>query len=134
MIDTSRIHYILPILGPAQCVHYTARDDLHFIQKWVTYLRAHERVPPTMRTTMIQPSDRDMGMGMDAAPRLVVTVHDGHSDRGDILRRGQSLILQDRQLTVLDTDTLHRRYRELGDPVAAYGLPYGIPAVPRVAR
>lgn len=127
MIDTSRIHYYVPILGAAQGVHYTDRDDdLVFIKRWVAYLRTHGQIPRTARTTVIQPTGGDPL----AVPRLIVNVHDGHSDRGEILRRGQSLVLQDRQLTVLDTDTLHRRYRKLADPVAAYGLP---PAT-RVAR
>ncbi len=111
MIDSSRIHYFLPILGPAQVVHYAQPDDHVFIEWWITYLRAHGRVPPSVRTTVIAADPQ-------AAPRLVVTVRDGHCERGEILRLGQSLILHESRLTVLDTDTLHQRFQILRDPLA----------------
>lgn len=107
MID-ARIDYLLPILHPALAVHYTEPDDLAFLQWWTTYLRDHDRVAPSVRTTVIDPY-------RFAPPRLVVTVRDGHSDRGDILRLGQSLILHNRKLRVLDTDTLPKHFRKLTD-------------------
>lgn len=116
MIDTSRIHFFLPILGPAQVVHYAQPDDRTFIEWWIAYLRAHDRVPPSVRTTAI-------GTGGTQAARLVVTVQDGHSERGDILRIGQSLILHEGRLTVLDTDTLHQRFQVLRDPLAGNRYP-----------
>ena len=103
MIDTTRIHYLLPIPRLAQVVHYTQPDDLAFIQQWITYLRTHARIPASVRTTVLDTDSSDPG----AAPRLVVNVRDGHSDRGDILRLGQSLLHQRGQLTVVDADTLH---------------------------
>jgi hypothetical protein len=112
MIDTSRIRYFLPILAPAQVVHYGRRDDLEFIEWWIGYLRTHERVSSTVRATRLAAHDAG------SAPRLVVTFHDGRSDRGEFLRPGQSLILQERRLTVLDTDTLYQRFQALRDPVA----------------
>jgi hypothetical protein len=119
VIDTSRIRYFLPILGPAQVVHYAQRDDLEFIEWWIGYLRTHERVSSTVRATRIAARDTDSAAASVAgAPRLVVTFHDGRSDRGEFLRLGQSLILQDRRLTVLDTDTLYQRFQVLPDPVA----------------
>ena len=126
VIDTSRIRYYLPILGPAQVVHYVQPDDLDFIQQWISYLRDHDRVAPTVRTTVLGISDT----GPPAASRLVVTIHNGHSERGEILRIGQSLILHERQLTVLDTETLHQRFHVLRDPLADERYPPTPPAQP----
>ena len=115
MIDTSRIRYFLPILGPAQVVHYAQAEDCAFIEKWIAYLRDHRRVPSTVSTAVIESDPR----------RLVISLRDGHSERGDILRLGQSLVLHEGQFTVLDTDTLHQRFHVLRDPLGCRRHPLG---------
>lgn len=113
MIDTSRILYFLPALGPAQVVHYAQPDDLTFIEWWITYLRDHDRIPSNAHATVIEPSDTEQ----PAVPRMVVSVRDGHSEQNEHLRLGQSLILHDGQLTALDTDVLHQKFHLLRDPL-----------------
>ena len=100
MIDTSRIQILLP--APLQAVHYVADDDLTFIARWVGYLRDHGRVPETVHTTILDPS----GAASGSARRLAVNVRDERGDRGEVLRRGRSLVLHRGQLTVLDTAPL----------------------------
>jgi hypothetical protein len=114
MKDASRIRTLLPELAPAQAVHYASADDLTFIEGWVTYLRDHDRISNTVRTTRLDAG----GTARDGSPRLVVTTFDGSSDRGEILRIGQSLLLHKGQLRVLDTTTLYAQFREIGDPLA----------------
>ncbi len=108
MFDISRIQYYLPILAPAQVVHYTRADDLAFTKRWINYLLAHDRIAPNVDYREVNASG--------AAPRLIVSVRDGLSERSEHLRLGKSLILQDKQLTVMHTDVLPRKFLPLPDP------------------
>jgi len=101
VFDTSRIRYYLPILAPAQVVHYTQADDLEFTKRWISYLLAHDRVASTVHYRQVST--------VDAAPRLIVSSHEGHSERCEHLGLGKSLILHETRLTVMDTDNLHQR-------------------------
>lgn len=116
MIDTPRIRIFLPKLPPAQAVHYTEEADLPAITQWIAYLRAHNRVPNSVRTTLLEPTP---GASPGAA-RLVVTASTGDSDRGEILRLGHSLVLHCGQLMVLDTDVLYEQFEELPDPLPGH--------------
>ena len=100
MIDTSRIEILLP--APVQAAHYVTDDDLAIIQRWVAYLHAHGRVPDTVHTTVLDPDDA----ASDAGRRLVVNVRDKNGDRGEVLRKGRSLVLHRGQLTVINTAVL----------------------------
>jgi hypothetical protein len=98
------IRTLLPKLTAAQAVHYAERDDLEFVERWVSYLRSHHRIPDTVRTTRLDALD---------PPRLVVvTVHNG-GEQHEYLRVGQSLLLHEGQLAVLDTSTVIQRFVEL---------------------
>ncbi len=112
MFDTSRIDIRMPIVpGPAEIGHYTQPDDLAFLEWWIRDLRVRGRVPASVRYAEISPSIT----GPQTKP-LVVTDRTGHSERGEILRLGQSLILFGGRFTVRDTDTLQEGLLVLGDP------------------
>jgi hypothetical protein len=101
-------------------VHYAHADDHEFIEWWVGYLRDHGRIDPTTRTTVIHAAT---DIQPPPAPRLVVSMRDGHSDRSENLRLGQSLILHESRLTALDTEVLHQRFHLLRDPFAGHRYP-----------
>jgi hypothetical protein len=108
VIETSRIQYLLPICPPAAlAVRYEVPDDLSFIQRWLAYLRHRDQVPESLRTTVIGGDDPCR------TARLVMNVHDGHADRGEILHLGQHLVLQAGRLRVLDTEVLTARFRHI---------------------
>ena len=114
MIDTSRVLYVLPVLGAGQVVHYRKIDDLDFIQRWISYLIAHSRVTPSVSYTRINATAKDP----QAAPRLVVVIRDGHCERSEHLRLGRSLILHEGQFIALDTELVRQNFRLLRDPFA----------------